>query len=75
LVIETLGSFNHSALEFLSQLGRRMSFIGDDRRESTFLFQRQSICVQLLNLTAFKDIILTNHEDEAWASKQIYCFL
>ena len=34
VAIETLGPFNPSALEFISELGRRMSFVGGDRRDT-----------------------------------------
>lgn len=65
VAIETLGSFNQSALEFLSELGRRLSVIVGDRRETAFLFQRLSVCIQRFNLVAFKGTFPTNPEDEA----------
>src|SRR6218665_2175338 len=65
VAIETLGSFNQSALEFLSEMGRLLSVIVGDRRETAFLFQRLSVCIQSLNLVAFKGTFPTNPEDEA----------
>ena len=37
------------ALTFLSELGRRMSVVTGDMRETTFLFQRLSIAIQRFN--------------------------
>ena len=65
VAIETLGPFNPSALDFISELGRRMSFTGGDRRETSFLFQRLSVCVQRYNLVAFNGTFPANPEDEA----------
>jgi len=65
VAIETLGPFNPSALEFISELGRRMSFVGDDRGETSFLFQRLSVCVQRYNFVAFRGTFPANPEDEA----------
>src|SRR6218665_2245212 len=51
VAIETLGLFNSSsALEFLSELDRRLLFIGGDRRETAFLFGVSLFCVQRYNL-------------------------
>ena len=65
VAMETLGSFNQSALEFLSEFGRRLFVIVGDRRETAFLFQRLSICVQRFNSTAFNGTFPTNPGDEA----------
>ena len=65
VAIETLGPLNSSSLEFLSELGRRISFISGNRRETTFLFQRISVCIQRYNLVAFKGTFPSNPEDEA----------
>jgi len=54
LAIETMGRYNPSALSFIGEIGRRTSTITGDRRETTFLFQRLSICIQRYNLVAFK---------------------
>jgi hypothetical protein len=65
VAMETLGPFNSSALDFLSDLGRRMSLVGGDGRETTYLFQRLSVCVQRYNLVAFKSTFASIPEDEA----------
>ena len=65
VAIETLGAFDPSASAFISEVGRRISSISGDKRESTFLFQRLSISIQRYNLVAFKGSFPSNPEDEA----------
>ena len=38
IAMETLGPINNSAIEFLSELGRRLEMISGDLRERSFLF-------------------------------------
>ena len=52
--IETLGPINEAGHSFLSELGRHLSTISDDARESFFLFQRISILLQRFNEVAFR---------------------
>ena len=42
------------ALTFLSELGRRISVVAGDMRETTFLFQRLSMAIQRFNCILFK---------------------
>ena len=49
LAFETFGPINQVGSDFLSALGHRLSLISDDPRESSFLFQRLSICIQRFN--------------------------
>lgn len=49
VAIETLGALSSSALAFLSEIGKRLSQVTADPRESAFLFQRISICLQRFN--------------------------
>ena len=49
IAIETLGPINSSALALLSALGKRLSLASGDPRETAFLFQRISICLQRFN--------------------------
>jgi len=46
-------------------LGCGLSVIVGDKRETAFLFQRLSACLQRFNLIAFKSTFPTNPEDEA----------
>ena len=40
VAIETLGPLNASALNLLSEVGRRLTSLSRDSRETSFLFQR-----------------------------------
>ena len=40
IISETMGAINSDGIEFLGELGRRITRITDDKRESAFLFQR-----------------------------------
>lgn len=53
IAMETLGPFNSSASLFVSQLGKRLTSVSGDRRESSFLFQRLSVTLQRFNEVAF----------------------
>ena len=55
IAIETPGPINEAEHSFLSELGRRLSTISDDHRESLFLFQRIYILIQRFNEVAFRD--------------------
>ena len=44
--MESFGPICAEALTFLSELGRRISVVTSDMRETTFLFQRLSIYSQ-----------------------------
>ena len=41
-------------MEFLQNWGQRMTEATDDPRETTYLFQRLSICMQRFNAVAFR---------------------
>ena len=45
---------NSDGLEFLGDLGRRITQVTDDIRESAFLFQRLSVLIQRYNAVAFQ---------------------
>jgi hypothetical protein len=52
LAFETLGAWGHQAQLFIAQLGRRMTVVTGDRRETSFLRQRISIAIQRGNALA-----------------------
>lgn len=54
IAIETLGPINKSGLAFLVNIGRRLSQVTDDPRETAFLFQRLSICLQRYNALSLR---------------------
>ena len=49
IAMESFGPIRAEALTFLSELGRRISVVTGDMRETTFLFQRLSIAIQRFN--------------------------
>ena len=49
IAVETLGPINDSAVQFLQELGRRMSSVSQDDKEGHFLFQRLSVVLQRFN--------------------------
>ena len=49
VAFETLGSLNSSGYDFLCEVGRRLSVVSGDPRETSFLFQRLSILIQRFN--------------------------
>jgi len=53
IATETMGAINSDGIEFLGDLGRRITRITDDNRESAFLFQRLSVLlIQRYNAVA-----------------------
>ena len=44
---------------FLDRLGERLSFISGDPRETTFLYQRLSVLIQIFNVVAFRGSLLS----------------
>ena len=55
IAIGTDGAWNELALEFITELGRRISGFTQEPRETQFLFQRLSISLQRGNAIAFKN--------------------
>ena len=49
IAFENLGPVNASGLDFLNEVGRRLSASSQDPRETSFLFQRLSILIQRYN--------------------------
>ena len=45
---------NAKALNFISDLGKRIAAVTGDHREGTFLFQRLSIAIQRFNSVCFQ---------------------
>jgi hypothetical protein len=54
IAIETLGPICMIGLTFLKELGRRMSAVTGDIRETSYLFQRLSVAVQHFNCVLFR---------------------
>jgi len=53
VAIETAGTWNHLATELTQELGRRITAVTDDPRETGFLFQRLSVALQWGNARSY----------------------
>ena len=54
LAFETMGPMNSSGVEFIRDLGRKMTKQSGDPRETSFLWQRLSISLQRFNAVCFR---------------------
>ena len=62
---ETMRAINKDSMDFLSDLGKRITQCTDDHRESAFLFQRLSMLIQRYNAVAVLGTFAhTTPEDE-----------
>ena len=59
IAIETGGAWNQLAIEFVSELGKKMTEVTKEPRESPFQFQRLSIALQRGNAVAFRNTFTT----------------
>jgi len=60
-----MGAINSDGLEFVGDLGRRITQVTYDIRESGFLFQRLSVLIQRYNVVAIQGTFAhTTSEDE-----------
>jgi len=46
VAVETAGTWNQSAIELIQEIGRRITAVTEDTRETVFLFQPLSIALQ-----------------------------
>jgi len=63
IAIETLGPLNASGVNFLSEVGRRLTSLFGDSRETSFLFQRLSMLIQRFNSVLIMDCFCFSGED------------
>ena len=64
IALETLGSMNGSAVEFFTELGRRISIVSDEEREGLFLFQRLSVTLQRYNAILLRNSFVTGGDPD-----------
>ena len=65
IAVETMGAINSDGFEFLGDLGRRITQVTDDIRESAFLFQCLSVLIHRYNAVAIQGTFAhTTSEDE-----------
>jgi len=53
VAIETAGTWNQMAVELVQEIGRRITLVTADSRETVFLSQRLSIALQRGNAVSF----------------------
>jgi len=51
------GTWDHWAVELVQEIGRRVTLISGEPRESTFLFQQLSIALRRENAVAFLNTV------------------
>ena len=73
VAIETIDPLNASALNFLSEVGRRLTLSGDSR-ETSFLFQRLSMLIQRFNSALIMDSFCFSDEDPDLWPRRIFVF-
>jgi len=59
VAIETAGTWNNRAVELVQELGRQMTAVTEDTRETTYLFQRLSVALQRGNAVSFYSTFTT----------------
>ena len=64
IAVETLGPINRSAVEFLSELGRRIGIASGEEREGMFLFQRLSVTLQRYNAILLHNSFVTGGDPD-----------
>ena len=64
IAVETLGPINGAGCNFLVTLGRRLATSSGNPRESSFLFQRLSICLQRYNSLSLRSTFPENCADD-----------
>ena len=57
--IETASTWHDTAIELTQEIGRRISAVTEDNRETTFLYQRLSIALQRENAVSFQNTMNT----------------
>ena len=57
--IETAGTWHEMAMELTQEIGRRITIITDDTRETTFLFQRLFLALHRGNAVSFQNTMVT----------------
>jgi len=59
LAIKTAGAWHETAIEVTQEIGRRITVVTEDTRETEFLFQRLSMALQRGNAVSFQNTMIT----------------
>ena len=57
--IQTAGAWHETAIEVTQEIGRRITVVTEDTRETEFLFQRLSMALQRGNAVSFQNTMIT----------------
>jgi len=61
IAVENLGAFSLSTLEFLGDLGHKLSSFSGEERASSFLFKRLSVSLQRFNSVLLCDTFVIDY--------------
>jgi hypothetical protein len=54
VAFETMGPINTTGMDFIKELGKRITLTTGDLKETSYLFQRLSVAIQRFNAIAFR---------------------
>jgi len=57
--VETAGTWHQMSIELTQEIGRHITTVTEDTRETTFLFQRLSMALQRGNAVSFHNTMVT----------------
>ena len=69
-----MGPMNSAGLKFVSDIGRRITQISKDNRESAFLFQRLSVLIQRFNSVAIRGTFAHTPTEEELCPFQLFFY-
>ena len=79
IAVETLGVFNASAriddlilIDLLDDLGQRITSSSGEARETSFLYQRVSVLIQLYNAVLLHDSLPSTDRTDWWSYPNLY---
>jgi len=65
-IVESLGPMNIAAYSFLAEMGRNISDVSGDDRESSYLFQRISVLIQRYNAILLHKSFTEESRPDQW---------
>jgi len=72
IAVETLGTIAPCSLDFLAEMGRRLSAATGDARETT-LFQRISVAIQRFNaILIHESVVVPEVEPDLWPFQHVF---
>jgi len=74
IAAKTMGVINSDGIEFLDDLGRRISQVTDDNHEKTFLYQRLSVMIQRYKAVAILGTFAHTTSEDNFLPSQLISF-